>query len=282
MGELLNQYLTSCAQSVLKGSFDLAKKLIFTPQGLPSFANTLYNIFLGIGATLMTVIIAAKLVNLMFDVSNNCADYSVGELITRTIKSSAMIVICPFLIKIVVGEIAFPLGNWIFSQMSTDASNSLDSYVKSSGISSISTGFFLFLIVGFVAVSCFCFFLKMCVYQVDLIFLQIYSVPVSISMISDNFNYMDTWWRELISQVVTIITQLICMLGITWALSNKFTWYNFMILFGCCINLIKGPSFLRDMWYSTGSGRNAMHMGSKIATRVMMIKNLGGRSYLQD
>ncbi|WP_144289761.1 hypothetical protein, partial [Clostridium autoethanogenum] len=66
MGNLLNQYLTSCAQSVLSGSFDLAKKLIFTPQGLPSFANTLYNIFLGIGATLMTVIVGAKLVNLMF------------------------------------------------------------------------------------------------------------------------------------------------------------------------------------------------------------------------
>ncbi|QCH29070.1 conjugal transfer protein TrbL family protein [Clostridium tyrobutyricum] len=274
MGDLLNNYFISCATSVLNASFDLAKKLVFTPQSLPSFANTIYNVFLGVGASLMTVILAVKLVQLMFDISNNCADYTVGELITRTIKSSAMILICPFLIKIVVGQIAFPLGDWIFSQMQSNTSDITTNFIKSSGISSITSGFVLFLIVAFIAVASVCFFIKMCVYQVDLIFLQIYSVPVAISMISDDFNFMETWWRELISQVLTVITQLICMLGVTWALNNKFTWYSFMILFGCCVNLIKGPRILRDMWYSTGTGKSAAHMSSKLATRVMMVKNL--------
>lgn len=274
MGDLLNKYFTSCATSVLNAAFDLAKKLVFTPQNLPSFANTIYNVFLGVGASLMTVILAVKLVQLMFDISNNCADYTVGELITRTIKSSAMILICPFLIKIVVGQIAFPLGNWIFSQMQNNTADITKNFIQSSGISSITSGFALVLIVAFIAVAAVCFFIKMCVYQVDLIFLQIYSVPVAISMISDDFNFMETWWRELISQVLTVITQLICMLGVTWALNNKFTWYSFMILFGCCVNLIKGPRILRDMWYSTGTGKSAAHMSSKLATRVMMVKNL--------
>lgn len=274
MGEMINQYLIDNAKSVLNASFELAKKLIFTPQNLPDFANTVYNIFLGAGAYLLAIIVAVKLVNLMCDISNNCADYTVGELITRTVKASAMIVICPFLIKVVVGEIAFPLGEWVFNQMADNTSSITQTYIQSSGIKSISDGFVLFLIVAFIAAASACFFIKMCVYQVDLIFLQIYSVPVAISMASDNFNFMDTWWRELISQVLTVITQLICMLGVTWALKNEFTWYNFMILFGCCCNLIKGPRILRDMWYSTGTGRTAMHMGGKLATRAMMVRNL--------
>ncbi|MFL0198045.1 conjugal transfer protein TrbL family protein [Clostridium sp. WILCCON 0269] len=274
MGSLLNDYFISSAKDVLQGSLDLAKKLIFTPQNLPDFANTVYNIFLGVGAYLLAIIVAVKLVNFMSDISNNCADYTVGELITRTVKASVMVVICPFLIKVIVGEIAFPLGNWIFNQISSNAADSLNNYIQSSGIASISKGFMLVVIIGFIAVASACFFIKMCVYQVDLIFLQIYSVPVAISMASDNFNFMDTWWRELISQVLTVITQLICMLGVTWALKNEFTWYNFMILFGCCCNLIKGPRILRDMWYSTGTGRTAMHMGGKLATRAMMVRNL--------
>lgn len=282
MGDLLNKYFVNSAKDVLNGSFALSKKVMFTPEALPSFANTLYNIFLGIGVSLMTIIISVKLVQLMFDISNNCADYTVGELITRTIKSSAMIIICPFLIKVVVGQIAFPLGEFIFSQISMNSADLIDTYIQDTGISSVATGFMVVLIVGFIAGSCLCFFIKMCVYQVDLIFLQIYSVPVAISMLTDNFSFMETWWRELISQVVTVITQLICMLGVTWALSHQFTWYNFMILLGCCIDLIRNPRFLRDIWYSTGSGQSAMHMSGKIATRVMMIKNLGGRSYLQD
>jgi hypothetical protein len=66
------------------------------------------------------------------------------------------------------------------------------------------------------------------------------------------------------------------MVGVTWVLSNTFAWYNFMILVGCCVNLIKGPNFLRSMWYSTGTGKTAVNAGGKLATRIMMVQSLFG------
>lgn len=276
VGDMLNTYFISIAESALNAFFTMVAKLIFSPQNLPQFANDIYNIFLGAGAMLMLVILAVKFVQLEFDISNDNAQTTVGELLGRTVKASAMIVICPFLLKVLVGQIAFPLGDFMFSQIAANTSKSVEAYFTSSGISAISSGFMLAVMVGFVAIAVICFFFKMCVYQVDLIFLQIYSIPVSCSMIADDNNYMSIWWRELISQIATILTQVLCMVGVTWVFSNTFSWYNFMLLIGCCVNLIKGPNFLRSMWYSTGTGKSAMNAGGKLATRMMMVQSLFG------
>lgn len=278
IAKMLNDYFLSIAESALNGFFQMIAKLIFSPQNLPQFANDIYNIFLGAGAMLMLVILAVKFVQLEFDISNDNAQTTVGELMGRTVKASAMIVICPFLLKVLVGQIAFPLGDFMFSEISSNTSKSVEAYINSSGISALSSGFMLIVMVAFVAVSVICFFFKMCVYQVDLIFLQVYSIPVCCSMVADDNNYMSIWWRELISQITTILTQVLCMVGVTWVFSNTFSWYNFMILIGCCVNLIKGPNFLRSMWYSTGSGKTAMNAGGKLATRMMMVQGMFGRS----
>lgn len=279
VGDMLNNYFLSSIKSALDAFFAMVAKLIFAPENLPQFANDVYNIFLATGAMLMLVILAVKIVQLEFDISNDCAQTTVGELIGRTVKASAMIVICPFLLKVLVGEIAFPLADFMFSQISTNTADGFVNYLKSSNIAEIqSSTFVMMLMLGFIAISVICFFFKMCVYQVDLIFLNIYSVYVSCSMIADDNNYMGVWWRELISQITTILTQILCMVGVTWVLSNTFTWYNFMILIGCCVNLIKGPNFLRSMWYSTGTGKSAMNAGGKLATRIMMVQGLFGRA----
>lgn len=254
----------------LDGFFSLVSKLIFAPQALPKFANDMYNIFLATGATLMTAIVATRLIQLLFDISNDNAQTTVGELIGSTVKASAMVFLCPLLIKLIVGDIAYPLGDYMFSQISENTSTAVKAYITSSGLASITSGFMLDLLVGFIALAVIFFFFKMCVYQVDIIFLQIYSVYAACTMCAGENNYMGVWWREVLSQVVTILTQVLCMVGVTWAMTAKFEWYNFMILVGCCVNLIRGPKFLHSMWYSTGTSQ----VGGKIATRIWMMKNI--------
>lgn len=270
---LINAFMTMVTQT-LDGFFAMVAKLIYAPQALPQFANDMYNIFLGAGASLMTAIVAFKIVQLMCDISNDNAQTTVGELLSRTIKASAMVVISPLLLKFLVGEIAYPLGDFMFSQISKNTSTAVQGYITSSGISEITSGTMLLILMGFIALAVVFFFFKMCVYQVDLILLLVLSVPASISMCADDNSYMGVWWREVISQITTILVQTLCMVGVTWVLTNKFTWYNFMILIGCGVNLIRGPKFLHTMWYSTGSGRAATNIGGKLATRMTMVKSL--------
>lgn len=78
VGDMLNTYFISIAESALNAFFTMVAKLIFSPQNLPQFANDIYNIFLGAGAMLMLVILAVKFVQLEFDISNDNAQTTVG------------------------------------------------------------------------------------------------------------------------------------------------------------------------------------------------------------
>ena len=66
------------------------------------------------------------------------------------------------------------------------------------------------------------------------------------------------------------------MVGVVEIISgaNEFSWYQFMLLIGLCVLLIRGPSVTRNMWYATGAGKSMMGQGGKMASRVTMIKKL--------
>ncbi|WP_423243086.1 hypothetical protein [Bacillus cereus] len=48
------------------------------------------------------------------------------------------------------------------------------------------------------------------------------------------------------------------MAALSILINEDITFFNFLLLIGCCVLLIKSPSVLRNMWYSTGSGRGMM------------------------
>ncbi|UOR12621.1 hypothetical protein [Halobacillus amylolyticus] len=85
---------------------------------------------------------------------------------------------------------------------------------------------------------------------------------------------MSVWWREVLSQLTSIIVQMALMVAITEILtSDSFTWWKFMLLIGMSVLLIRGPFVLRHMWYGTGSSRGLIN-GGKMATRFAMAKGL--------
>ena len=222
----------------------------------------------------MVCIIAFKLVQYMLDVSNDQTQATVWEIITRTFKASFMIVAAPVLLLTIIGDVVYPIGEYMFKQVAVDLSTVTSKYLTSINIGSSfqeANSFVLILMTAFITVAVVSFFFKMCIYHADLILLQILSVWAAISMCADDNNYMSVWWREVISQITTILVQTLLMAGVTTILASKFEWYNLMLLIGFCCLIIKGPSVLRSMWYTTGSGKTAMTAG-KLATRKLMMK----------
>lgn len=160
----------------------------------------------------------------------------------------------------------------MFKKVAADLATSTASYITSiGGVFAAPSSFVFILMILFITVAVVSFFIKMCIYQADLILLQILSVWAAISMCADDNNYMSVWWREVLSQITTILIQTLLMAGVTTILASKFEWYNLMLLIGFCCLLIKGPSVLRSMWYTTGTGKTAISSG-KAATRMLMMK----------
>ena len=272
IGGNINTYLRDSINEVLQQASIFLAKILFEPKAMPDFFKQIYLVFLGIGAMVMGTIIAFRIIQYMLDVSQNQTQATVWEIIVKAIKASFMIVAAPALLTAIVGQVVYPLGSYIFSNIATDLANQTVNYIISIGdLFAKPNSFVLILMVLFITVAIVCFFFKMCIYQMDLILLQILSIWAAISICADDNNYMSVWWREVLSQITTILVQTLLLAGVTSILASTFEWYNLMLLIGSCSLLIKGPSVLRSMWYATGTGKTAM-TGGKIATRLLMLK----------
>ena len=272
IGASINKYFLSSITQLLEQAANFISQILFEPKEMPDFFKKIYLVFLGIGVTIMACIIAFKIIQYMVDVSNDQTQATMWEIITRTVKASFMIVAAPTLLLLIIGKVVYPLGDYIFKEVAADLTTSTSKYLLSiGGLFQEANSFVLMLMTLFITVAVVSFFFKMCIYHADLILLQLLSVWAAISMCADDNNYMGVWWREVLSQITTILVQTLLMAGVTTILVNKFEWYNFMLLIGFCCLLIKGPSVLRSMWYATGTSKTAMSAG-KLATRKLMLK----------
>lgn len=63
------------------------------------------------------------------------------------------------------------------------------------------------------------------------------------------------------------------MAAIVQLLANFNSWYDFMLIIGCGVLIIRGPSVLRSMWYSSGGAKGGISL-DKSATRISMMRLL--------
>src|SRR5699024_3473736 len=113
----------------------------------------------------------------------------------------------------------------------------------------------------------------LCISHEDCLLLQLLRPLAAIFIMANDNNYAGVWWREFLSQIVTIIVQVAGMVGVVEILTGsngEMSWYKFMLLIGLCVLLIRGPSVTMNMWYATGSGKTMMNQGGKMAARIMM------------
>lgn len=272
IGASINTYLRSSINDVLQQGAIFISKLLFDPKEMPDFFKQVYMVFIGIGVMVMAAIIAFRLVVYMIDVSMDQTQATVWEIIVKSLKASFMIVAAPTLLTLIVGQVVYPLGTYIFSNVAKDLATVTANYITSmGGLFAKDNGIVFILMLLFITIAIVCFFFKMCIYHADLLLLEMLSIWAAISMCANDNNYMSVWWREVLSQTATILVQTLLLAGVASILASAFEWYNFMLLIGFCSLLIKGPSVLHSMWYATGTGKTAM-AGGKVATRLLMLK----------
>lgn len=278
--ERIRDFFIDLITDVLDSAFKLIAEVLFNPEQLTGFFLDLYTIFIGIGSMLMVCIVLFKVIQglLAAAASGESQQAHLGHTVIDTIKACAMIPIMPFVLWVIIGQIVYPLGEFMFRRIGTFSADGVEKLIKRGDIGSVIGDGFMFIIVfGFVCVAVFAFFIKMCIYHADILFLNVLSVFAAISIVADDNNYAGVWWREVLSQITTIIVQVAIMVGVVEILTGSdggLTWYSFMLLIGLCVLLIRGPSVTRNMWYATGAGKSMIGQGGKLAARVHMVRKV--------
>lgn len=268
--DMLNEWLNDLLTAVFK----FLAEVLFNHEALSGLFLDVYRIFAVFGGVLLVAIVLFRILNAMLNEATN-NESNIAEIIVSALKASVMVFLLPVILYFVVKEILYPLMEYMFVEIAGSSSDIITNSIESSMVVDVfGTGtmaitlLLLFLVVVFIV-----FTFKICVYHVDLIILEIFSVFAAITIATENYDFSEVWWREFLSQIVSIVTQVLLMAAIVQLLANFNSWYDFMLIIGCGVLIIRGPSVLRSMWYSSGSAKGGISLG-KSATRISMMRLL--------
>lgn len=264
--EWLNDLLTAV--------FKFLAEVLFNHEALSGLFLDVYRIFAVFGGVLLVAIVLFRILNAMLNEATN-NESNIVEIIVSALKASVMVFLLPIILYFVVKEILYPLMEYMFVEIAGSSSDIITNSIESSMVVDVFgsgtmaiTLLLLFLVVVFIV-----FTFKICVYHVDLLILEIFSVFAAITIATENYDFSEVWWREFLSQIVSIVTQVLLMAAIVQLLANFNSWYDFMLIIGCSVLIIRGPSVLRSMWYSSGGAKGGISLG-KSATRISMMRLL--------
>lgn len=274
--EAIEETLNGWVEEFMNWILGLINDLVFNlPES--SFANNVMSFFSWFTGIFATVIALYKIIEYIINTQNGTQNYPLDEIILRVIKSAVGMLVLPWMIKIIMLDIALPIADY-FAAAGTDfdgqggyaviAATLTASQIAISGFG----GIVLTIVLAFFAFVFIMFLFSVCVFYADYIVMQILVAPVCLSMIADDNNYFQVWWRELLSMVVSMLVKLFLA---TLIINILFKGGNIFLAIGAGALIIKTPSVLKNMWYGGGGARGISRgVGSvgSMGSRVLLAK----------
>ena len=245
--------------------FNILSEFIFGYEGLNGFVTNLYGVFVFFGGILLVVMVLVKII--IYQLS----EADIWSIIIGIMKSSSMVLILQTLLYFIMDRFVQPLGNYMFGSIGILTIEDLKSLQDSEKFVQIFNTTFSTLVAStLIMVVIGVFLVKVCIVHAGLLILELTSVFAAITIIDDEYNYMGIWWREFLSQIVTLLLEIVSMLLFTQILmSDDFNWVKLAGLIGMGFVIIKGPSVAKSMWFTTGSGRSTISGAKMVANAAI-------------
>ncbi|MCM3603114.1 hypothetical protein M3175_20455 [Robertmurraya korlensis] len=278
--EMIEETINGWVEEFMNWILTLVNEMVFNlPEN--NFVNSVMTFFVWFAGIFAVVIALYKIIEYIINTQNGTQQYPLDEILLRVVKSAAGMLVLPWALKIIVLDIALPIANY-FASAGTDFQGNGGYAVISAALAGsriavsgfggiILTALLLFFTVVFVM-----FLYSVCVFYADYIVMQILVAPVSLSMIADDNNYFQVWWRGLLKIVVSLLMKLFLL---TLIINILFSGGNIFLAIGAGALIIKSPVVLENMWYG-GGGSRAMtrgagalgSMGSRLLISRLMMK----------
>ncbi len=252
----IDTLLGSWGTDLLEGSMNIANKMTFEIPNI-EFINTITNVFVFVTTTFAICIVLFKVVEAQIQASNGSGEAVTARIIQKLFYSSIGLAIMPWAMNYFIKKIVAPIGEYaimsVVSQLDADVigerlRNFLVTNFFSGGVSAI----VLFIFVIFFAFSIAMYFIAICVFYADFLVLTMLTPLVALSLLTDDQNYYQIWLKEILSESLTMLIKLILyVVMVSLMISDSYTLANFMVMLGCGLLIVKTPSALQNMWYST-------------------------------
>lgn len=273
----IDTLLGNWGKDLLEGALNLANKITFDIPNI-SVISTITNVFTVVTTTFAIGIVLYKIIEAQIQASNGSSEALAAKVVERIIYSSVALAVLPWALKYFVTNIVTPIGEYVIKDViKTIDIDTLGSKLTNTLISGFFSGgqlpvLILFILFVFFAYSIAKYFVSICVFYADFLVLTILTPFVALSLLTDEQNYFSIWIKELLSQTLTMLIKLI-LYGVLLflLLGEKISVGNFMVMVGCGLLLIKTPSALQHMWYSSkvrqGGGIGMMSMAMNLFRR---------------
>jgi hypothetical protein len=278
--EMIEETINGWVEEFMNWLLTLVNELVFKlPEN--DFVNDVMTFFVWFAGIFAVVIALYKVIEYIINTQNGTQQYPLDEILLRVVKSAAGMLVLPWVIKVMILDIALPIANY-FASAGTDFQGNGGYAVISAALAGSRLavsgfgGIVLTVLLLFFTVVFLMFIYSTCVFYADYIVMQILVAPVSLSMIADDNNYFQVWWRGLLKIVVSLLMKLFLL---TLIINILFTGGNIFLAIGAGALIIKSPVVLENMWYG-GGGSRAMtrgagslgSMGSRMLISKLMMK----------
>ena len=274
--EVMEETINGWVEEFMNWSLVMVNELVFNIP-TSAFVNNVMNFFVWFTGVFAVVVALYKIIEYIINTQNGTQQYPLDEILLRVIKSAVAMLVLPWSMKIIILDIALPIANY-FASAGTDfdgngAYAAIIATLAGSAIAATG-GIVLIIVLIFFAVVFLMFLYSVCVFYADYIIMQILIAPVALSMIADDNNYFQVWWRELLSIVVSLLVKIFL---VTLIINILFSGGNIFLAIGAGALIIKTPSVLKNMWYG-GGGSRAVSRGAgsigSMGSRMLLTKFL--------
>lgn len=269
IGDKILEIITGWLKDLVNIFISLLKDVFFNSSGIGGIALEAYNLFAYLGGLLLVCICLGKVISQLVSEGEGSQEANIFHTITGSLKASVLVAILPIIVTFVMSSIVSPIGTYFVDLMGNELVDSVETLAESDSLQgaldtlmgNVVIWIFVLIVVAF-------FVIKMFVEQAQLMMSEILSPLVAISVVSEEYNFMENWWRDLLSHTITIIVLTLSMSLFVESLtaSSDLIWGKLPSLIGTGALVVTGPSLVKSIWYSSGIGRT----GTSIARSAMM------------
>ena len=246
--------------------------ILFNYDGLGGYALKAYNLFVFFGGIMLVAVCLGKVITQLLSEAEGSQEANIWWTLVQSVKAGALLLLMPLVISLSMNYVVKPFGNYFIENIGVISSEQIADMTKAENFVEVFDSTMSIVLVWlFVLIVLSFFVIKMVITQTQLIMDEIISPLCAISVVTDNYNFMDNWWRDILSHVVTLITLCLSMLLFTEALamSGDTLWTKLPAMIGAGALVISGPSIVKSIWYSSGAGRSGMGVARTAINYVM-------------
>jgi hypothetical protein len=188
---------------------------------------------------------------------------NIWQTIIGSVKAGSLLVIMPFAVSFTMNQIIEPVSQYFLDLMADSMIEEIESLTNMNLLDGLA-GMMLSLIIWFFVFIVIAFFVtKVFISQAQLLIDEILSPLCAVSVVTDRYNFVDTWWKDILSHTATLITLTLSMAlfteALTWVTDD--VWAQLALIIGTGFLVISGPTLIKSIRFSSGMGRQAQGVG---------------------